>query len=114
MRIDRATLSLAEMLAECLKISSSPAIGLVAVAETTGLIGGALRRTPAEAVQGGDFFAHPTVRARLAFTAEPAFAGSVALVAGIAAKTGVDLGATEQLRPIGRDVQGHLHAAAFR
>lgn len=114
MRIDRATLSLAEMLDECLKISSSPAIGIVAVAETMGLVGGALRRTPAETVQGGDFFAHPAVRTRLAFTAEPAFPGSVALVAGIAARPGVDLGAAEQLRPIGPECQGHLHAAAFR
>ena len=73
---------------------------------------------------GGGFFVHPGVRTRLTFTAERAFTRSVALAAGVVTgrprtdhRTSVDgLGTdvTDQLRPIGPDSVGHVHAAAFR
>ena len=51
-----------------------------------GLVGAALRRSPAEPPDGGGFFAHPGVRARLTFTAERAFTRSVSLAAGVVAR----------------------------
>jgi len=77
------------------------------------LVGAALRRSPAVPLERGDFFTHPSVRTRLSFTAERAFTQSVSLSAGIVARrsASVDGG---QMRPLGVNGQGHLHAAAFK
>src|SRR6185503_2361072 len=69
------------------------------------------RRSPVEKIADADFFAHPGIRARLAFTAEPAFLRGVALAAGVVSRTPV--GEAAQLRPIGASCFGHVHAAAF-
>ena len=109
-----APLPLSRLLRDCLSFAAAPAIGLVVVAETAGLVGATLRRSPAGAPEDGDFFAHPGVRARLAFTAEPAFTRGVTLAAGVV--TTAAAGAPtkgEQLRPLGPACAGHLHAAAF-
>ena len=85
-RTDATPIALSRVLDACLDLAGVPSIGVVLVAETVGLVGAALRRSPAAPLDDGDFFAHPGVRRRLAFTAEPAFARSVALVAGVAAR----------------------------
>lgn len=97
----------------CLHIADSDMIGIVIAAETAGLVGAALRRSPAAPLTSGDFFAHPSVRTRLMFTAERAFTQSVSLSAGIVAMRTRGSEAA-QMRPLGADFQGHLHAAAFR
>jgi hypothetical protein len=63
-------------------------------------------------LNGTDFFAHPSVRTRLSFSAERTFTHSVSLAAGIVARTtgADDIG---QLRPIAPGAVGHVHAAAF-
>jgi hypothetical protein len=59
-------------------------------------------------------FTHPGIRRWISFTAEPAFAGSLCLVVGIAAKE-----APSELQPMLRPLSkkgsltGHFHAAAF-
>jgi anti-anti-sigma factor len=110
-----STIGLSRLVSNCLDAIDTRSIGIVVVAEAAGLVGGALRRSPVQA-SAEDFFAHPHVRTRLAFTAEPAFARSVALAAGVVTRT--PAGDPErnhaQLRPIGTDCIGHLHAAAFR
>ena len=105
-------IGLSALLRACLDIAGAPALGVVILAETVGLVGAALRRTPAEAPADGDFFAHPGVRSRLAFTAEPAFTRGVTLAGGVAAKTASGP-AESELRPLGDGCAGHLHAAAF-
>jgi anti-anti-sigma factor len=115
-RTDGTPIALSLVLNACLDLAGAPSIGVVVVAETVGLIGAALRRSPAEPRQEDDFFAHPGVRGRLAFTAEPAFARSVALAAGVVARGPLNEdGAPPSgpLRPIGGGCTGHLHAAAF-
>ena len=57
------------------------------VAETSGLVGASLRKSPALA-GAGEFFGFPEVRTRLTFTAERAFARSLILVAGVAQRAG--------------------------
>jgi anti-anti-sigma factor len=104
-----APLALSRVLRGCLDIAGVPAIGLVMVAETIGLVGAALRRSPAEPLPDGDFFAHPGVRSRLAFTAEPAFTRGVTLAAGVVAAAAD----ANEWRPLGAGCAGHLHAAAF-
>lgn len=108
-----ATIGLSRVLDACFAATEAAAIGICAVVEVAGLVGAALRRSPADPSAEGDFFAHPGVRTRLAFTAEPAFTGSVALIAGVAARPGTNAVPAAELRPMGSDVVGHLHAAAF-
>ena len=111
-----STIALARLLSTCLDTCGVESAGVVIVAETAGLVGAALRRSPAEPVEDGDFFVHPAVRSRLSFTAEPAFPRGVALVAGVVKRASGDGPGpiSAQLRPIGPDSVGHFHAAAFR
>jgi anti-anti-sigma factor len=147
-----ATVGLSRLLAGCLDAVSAESAGIVIAAEAAGLVGAALRRSPAQPFGSRGFFAHPDVRTRLMFTAERAYARSVALAAGVVVRragteagrtgdgVGTDPGRTgdgpgtewgrtgdgpqgasgfnsataEQIRPIGPDCAGHLHAAAFR
>lgn len=110
------TVDLPRLASVCLELSGAPAAGVVIAAEVAGLVGAALRQSPYAAGAGaaGGFFDHPRVRERLTFTAERAFARSVALVAGIVARPDAP-GDRSQLRPIGGDegLIGHFHAAAF-
>jgi hypothetical protein len=59
-------------------------------------------------------FEFPDVRQWLSFTPEPAYARSMALVAGVVA-VDAPIGLTSFLRPLGGpyDPVGHLHAAVF-
>ncbi len=107
---------LSDLASGCLDVAQSSAVGMVVVAETAGLIGAALRRSPAtENLATDDLFEHPGVREWLSFTAEPAFPRSTVLLVGVAQR-GASIPALEsELRPIGtgRDLVGHFHAAAF-
>jgi anti-anti-sigma factor len=110
---DESSLGLTRLLEMCLDQIGAPSMGVVVVAETAGLVGAALRRSPAQPVEGGAFFAHPGVQARLTFTAERAYSRSVALAAGVVTRDG-SAGDGSQLRPMGDTLNGHVHAAAFR
>jgi anti-anti-sigma factor len=104
--------ALAEVAAVCLELSRSDAAAIVMLAESTGLVGAALRQSPFDA-DTDDLFEFPDVRARLTFTAERAFQGSLALVAGVVQKPGGPI-PSSQMRPLGcDDLVGHFHAAAF-
>jgi anti-anti-sigma factor len=111
-RTQGTPLALSRVLRGCLDAAGAPHLGIVLVAETVGLVGAALRRSPATAPEDGDFFAHPGVRSRLAFTAEPAFTRGVTLAAGVVSAAEGDRTDGEQ-RPLGPGCRGHLHAAAF-
>jgi anti-anti-sigma factor len=105
-------IGLSRVLESCVEIAESPAVGVVAVAETAGLIGAALRRSPALGDGAADFFAHPGIRSRLGFTAERAFLRTVTIVAGVVVRG--DDAAIPQLRPLGTSrLRGHVHAVAF-
>jgi anti-anti-sigma factor len=114
--LERGTaVGLSRVLSGCLDATAASSLGVVIVAETSGLLGAALRRSPTTPPDGGGFFAHPGIRSRLTFTAEPAFRGSLALVAGVVRRApGSDRDVAEQLRPVAAEVLGHFHAAAFR
>ena len=53
------------------------------------------------------------MRARLAFTAEPAFTRGVTLAAGVVTAAADAAEADGEIRPLGAGCAGHLHAAAF-
>ncbi len=113
--------ALSSLLEACLDLAEVETAGVVMIAETAGLFGAALRRSPVEPRVGTDIFAFPQIREWLSFTAEPAHARSVALLTGIALR-----GERKELgtlaRPLGKianagggpsGLAGHLHAAAF-
>jgi len=108
------TLSL--LLESCLDISGAQRIGVVMIAESAGLIGAALRRSPVLAASESNAFEFPRIRDWLSFTAEPAYTKSVVLAAGVAVR-----GSAGILAPVvrtfpntsGLPVSGHFHAAAF-
>jgi anti-anti-sigma factor len=111
---DAGPLGLTPLVEAGLEFAGVRRVGIVMVAETAGLMGAALRRPPTQASSPGAPFEFPEVRRWLSFTAERAFARSLALVVGIAAQG--DAGALGSvLRPLGRkpDLAGHFHAAAF-
>lgn len=97
----------------CLAQAGTPAVGMVLVGETDGLVGTALRRSPVEIPAGMDPFAHPAARDWLSLTAEPEHARSTALVVGVATRA-----ASPALAPFVRPLSssesqllGHFHAA---
>ncbi len=108
-------ISLAEMVRTALEISAAPVIGMVMVAESAGLVGAALRRSPAAASEmNGAPFKYPDVRSWLSFSAERLYPRSLALISGVAAASEC-APLAPMLRPLGAEgfPLGHFHAAAF-
>ena len=106
-------ITLSTLAALCLELADADAVALVAMVETVGLVGAALRKSPLLTGED-DFFAFPALRTRLTFTAERAFGGSIAIIAGVVQRAA---GArhVSQFRPLDHDgaLLGHFHAAAF-
>ena len=108
-------ISLVELVRNALEISRAPAIGMVMVVESAGLVGAALRRSPAATAEvNGAPFKYPEVRSWLSFSTERLYPRSLALISGVATSSQFEpLGPF--LRPLGTDAGplGHFHAAAF-
>ncbi|MGE3498597.1 MAG: STAS domain-containing protein [Candidatus Binatia bacterium] len=115
-RFDRAAdgepIGLSQLARAALALSGAERAGLVALAESSGLLGATLRRSPASERPAAGFFQHPEVRDWLSFSPERSHLRSLALVVGVAAREpGGEL--ARFLRPLGGGVHGHFHAAAF-
>ena len=104
-------ISLADILCTAREVIGSPNIGLVMVAESGGLVGAALRRSPAAESAS---FHYPDIRAWLSFSTERLYARSLVLVSGVAASAPSKSFAS-LVRPVaaGAGIFGHFHAAAF-
>jgi anti-anti-sigma factor len=110
---------LSALAGQCLQLSGARVAGVVIVAETAGLIGATLRRSPAVAGgASGVRFSHPEIRQWLSFTPERVFPRSLVVVAGVIAQ-GSPSGSAAALAPLVRplspksEVHGHFHAAVF-
>jgi anti-anti-sigma factor len=102
-----------ELVEGCLEITGSETLGMVMIAESAGMIGAALQRSPALRDAESALFAFPQVRDWLSFTAEPVFTRALTLVVGVAARK-APASLTPLLRPLGQsELTGHFHAAAF-
>lgn len=116
---DHGVTPLSDLVEQCLNMSEAGLAGMVIVAETDGLIGAALSRSPAlVAASGTSRFEHPEIRNWLAFTPEHTFSRSLALIVGVAARGELPefaLPLAPFLRPLGTggSLQGHFHAAVF-
>ncbi len=106
--------ALGSLAAQALELAGGDYAGIVMVAESAGLIGAALRRSPAAEATPGAPFTHPQVREWLSFTPEPAYLRHLALVVGVVARAPHPL-LDPLVRALG-DQQwpaGHFHAAVF-
>lgn len=106
--------ALSEVARVCLDAAGGDTAGLVMVTEVAELVGASRRRPPPAGVPGAARFAAPALREWLAFTAEPAYARTTALVVGVVARHPEDRLAA-YLRPLRANdaVLGHFHAAVF-
>jgi len=110
----KGRIRLGELADACLEIVEQDAAGLVMVAESAGLMGAALRRSPALEPSEPASLDYPQIREWLSFTPERAYSRSLGLVVGVATRAERPR-LTPLLRPIGREAwpAGHFHAAAF-
>jgi anti-anti-sigma factor len=114
---ESGTVTLSRLVESCLEFTGSATMGVVIVAEAAGLMGAALRRSPAQPIEKETLFDLPQVREWLTFTAERAHTRSMTMVAGIATRDdGGEL--APLLRPMASEngtnpTKGHFHAAAF-
>ena len=109
------SISLTDIVDGALEASRSSCIGMILVAETLGLVGASLRRSPtAGKGNAASMFRHPQVRDWLSFTAERAYPQATSLVVGVAARdqSGLPEAFVRPLAP-GGPTLGHFHAAPF-
>ena len=109
-----SSVPLSQIALACLDLAASDTVGLIIAGEAEGLVGAALRRSPASLPGGVDPFAHPAVRDWLSLTPEPEHSQCTALVAGVATREkGTAL--SPFVRPVSNGcspgLQGHFHAA---
>jgi anti-anti-sigma factor len=108
-------IAFSDLVATALEVTGAPAIGMVMVVESAGLVGAALRRSPATApVANTSPFQYPEVRTWLSFSTERLYSRSLVLISGVAASFASDPLAS-LLRRMGSEASplGHFHAAAF-
>jgi anti-anti-sigma factor len=110
-----SSITLAGLVRTALEVSGAPVIGMVMVVESAGLVGAALRRSPAAATGINDApFKYPEVRSWLSFSTERLYSRSLALISGVGTSSDCAPLAS-MLRPLGAEAWplGHFHAAAF-
>jgi len=106
-------ISLSDLVEAALEISGANAAGFAILAETAGLVGAALRRSPGRA-DARSPLEFPGVRDWLSFTSERTNERNLALIVGFAVRE-----PTPPVAPFvralaaGARVQGHFHAAVF-
>jgi hypothetical protein len=106
--------TLSALMDACLEIAGTDTAAIAIVAESSGLVGAALKQSPVLAVSAAAPFGFPEAQQWLSFTPERAYPKTVVLAAGVSAKSEADPIAP-LLRPLGTSAfpAGHLHAAAF-
>jgi hypothetical protein len=104
-------IGLSELVSTLLDFSGADAIAFVVLAESAGLVGATLRKSPAGAPIAHDL---PAVRDWLSFTTERSSDKSLCLLVGFAGR-GVDGEAAQFMRPLKTTspVSAHIHAAVF-
>jgi hypothetical protein len=109
----RGTLGLSWLVESALATSHSQAVGFVILAESAGVVGATLRKSPATA-GGQSPWEFPAIRDWLSFTTERTDERSVILITGVAVQT-PSSDTAPFLRPLrtGHELQAHCHAAIF-
>ncbi len=110
------SVGLSQLCSEILEILGTERAAVTLVAETEGLVGTALRKSPAVQSGSGIPFRYPDIRKWLSFTSERAFQQNTALITGV-----IDRAPQESLKPFVRPMDkcqdpplyGHFHASVF-
>lgn len=104
-------IALSELAATLLDLGGSSSIAFVILAEAAGLVGAALRKSPARKPLSHEL---PAVRDWLSFTTERTSEKNLALLVGVAGRD-IQGEAAKFLRPIksGSSIAAHIHAAVF-
>ena len=100
--------------AACMDAVDSQAVGIVMVAESAGLLGASLKRSPA-GENGQSLFRYPDIRQWLSFSPVRSYCRSVAVIVGVAARSPAPAALVPLLRTVNVDpcLLGHFHGAAF-
>jgi anti-anti-sigma factor len=98
----------------CLEIAGTDMAAIAMVAESSGLVGAALKQSPVAGNTATAPFGYPEVQQWLSFTPERAYPKTLVLAAGVSARSEARTLAP-LLRPLGSDAFpiGHMHAAVF-
>jgi anti-sigma B factor antagonist len=110
------TISLEDLSSTILERVGAPMACMVIVAESAGLIGASLHRSPANQSQPDAPFGFPAMRDWLSFSAERLDAGSLVIACGVIShKDNTPISLMPFLRPLGGDGShlGHVHAVPF-
>ncbi|HXC51267.1 MAG TPA: STAS domain-containing protein [Candidatus Limnocylindrales bacterium] len=108
-------LALSSIVRQALAAGGGEHVGIVMLAETAGLVGATLRRSPALGESSSSMFAYPQIRDWLSYSSEPSHRRQLALIAGVASTSPHAL-LDPFLRPLASSPQkttGHFHAAIF-
>ncbi len=106
------SISLSELVQTAFHTQETKAVGIVMLAETTGLTGCGLNVSPVHDPHRNTPFSFPEIREEVYFTTEPAHAGCLTLTSGIIHKDAESL--APYTRPIGdTGLEGHFHSAVF-
>ena len=100
------------LIGACSSAVKSPALGMVMVAESAGILGASLKRSPTESAP---LFHYPEIRQWLSYSPVRSHGRSVAIIAGVVMHSTAPADQTPFLRPLSSDPAqlGHFHAAAF-
>jgi anti-anti-sigma factor len=102
---------LSELAATALELAGGRVAVIVAITETSSLVGAALRQSPALPGAPANRFDFPHIRDWISFTGGRACRDTTSLIVGFAGTGGSPL--DPLLRPLGNGVSGHFHAASF-
>ncbi len=109
--------SLSELAEAALKLTGAASVCIAIAAESAGLIGASLRRSPATRADASAPYGFPAMREWLSFSTERLDAGSMVIAAGVVTDA---TRSPEALQPFVRALgvagspNGHVHAAPFR
>lgn len=112
-------ISMSSLVDHCLSLAETNLAGMVFVAETSGLIGATLRKSPAlQAESTESRMSHPEIRRWLSFSPDRVHSHSLAVVVGVASRgrpDGMAAPLAPMMRPLGpqSEIYGHFHAAVF-
>ncbi len=107
-----SSIPLSEIVQTAFNLQKSQIVGMVILAETSGLCGCSLNISPVSENNRDSPFYYPEIKDRVNFTTEPDFEGSLTLTSGIVQKDCENL--DDFTRPIGdQGLRGHFHSAVF-